>query len=243
MTITEAKAPSPGYQLFMLILCVYALLALATRSIRSLRPDTVAILDYADNAVCAVFLIDFLKSMIQAPNKWLYFRRWGWVDLLSSLPMLDIGRWGRAARILRIFRVLRGLRATKMIASLIFRQRAESTVLAAILTASMLLIFCSIAILHFEDVPEGNIASADDALWWAFATVTTVGYGDHYPVTGEGRIVAGILMLGGLALSGTIAAYLAATFIGSESDDSPDIAALRDEVIALREAIERSTSR
>lgn len=174
--------------------------------ILDLRPATVAILDYADYAVCTLFLFDFGKSMVQAPSKWRYFITWGWLDLLSSLPVFSVARWGRVARVLRIFRVLRGLRATKLIAKLVLRRRAENTVLATVLVAILLLVFCSIAILHFENVPDGNILTADDALWWAFATITTVGYGDHYPITGEGRIVAGILMLGGLALSGTIAA-------------------------------------
>lgn len=158
--------------------------------ILDLRPATVAILDYADYAVCTLFLFDFGKSMVQAPSKWRYFITWGWLDLLSSLPVFSVARWGRVARVLRIFRVLRGLRATKLIAKLVLRRRAENTVLATVLVAILLLVFCSIAILHFENVPDGNILTADDALWWAFATITTVGYGDHYPITGEGRIVA-----------------------------------------------------
>jgi voltage-gated potassium channel len=163
---------------------------------------------------------------------------WGWLDLLSSIPMLDIGRWGRAARILRVFRVLRGFRAAKLIAGLVAQRRAQNTALATGLLALLLLTFCSIAILHFEDIPGANITTADEALWWAFGTITTGG-SQHTPMTGEGRVVASLRMLGGLGLSGALAAFLAASFIGHETDDaSKEMEALRAEISALRVAVE-----
>ncbi len=237
--------PSPGYQVFMLVLCLYALGVLAMQTATHLEPSTGAILEYADYAVCAVFFGDFLWSMWRADSAWRYFITWGWLDLLSSLPMFDIARWGRAARVLRVFRVLRGLRATRHLAGMVLRQRAENTVLAAGLVALMLVTFCSIAILNFENVPDANITTADDALWWAFATITTVGYGDRYPTTGEGRMVAVVLMGAGVALFGTFSAYLAAWFIGPEVEESSEkeLAALRLEIAALRELIERDLAR
>jgi voltage-gated potassium channel len=205
------------------------------QTFKKLHPETVAILDFVDVLVCCFFLADFFKSLLQAPNRKRYFLTWGWLDLLSSIPVLDIGRWGRAARILRIFRVLRGLRAARVMANLVAKRRAQNTAFATVLLALFLLTFCSIAILHFEDVPEGNISTADDALWWAFATITTVGYGDHYPVTGEGRVVAGLLMLGGLGLSGALAGFLAAAFVGEQEDEiGADLKALREEVAELK---------
>jgi len=86
-------------------------------------------------------------------------------------------------------------------------------VLAGSLVALMLVTFCSIAILHFEDAAstETNIRSAEDAVWWAFATITTVGYGDKFPTTTEGRMVAVVLMSAGVALFGTFSACGSAT--------------------------------
>ena len=121
--ISAKTQPSPGYQLFMLALCLYALGVLAVQTAKQLEPSTAAILEYADYAVCAAFLGDFLWSMWRADNPWRYFITWGWLDLLSSLPMFDIARWGRAARVLRIFRVLRGLRASKHVARLVLSER------------------------------------------------------------------------------------------------------------------------
>jgi voltage-gated potassium channel len=76
-------------------------------------------------------------------------------------------------------------------------KRTESAFLAVALVAILLLIGSSISILQVETAPESNIKTADDALWWALSTITTVGYGDRYPVTPEGRFVAGLLMCAG----------------------------------------------
>jgi len=232
-------AVHPEYQLFMLVLCVYTLGVLAAQTVGDLDAATRGILDYADMAVCAVFFGDFVFSLIAAKSRRAYFFTWGWLDLLSSIPTLDVARWGRAARVLRAFRVLRGLRATKILATLILRRRAESTFLAASLVALLLLVFCSMAVLHFETEPESNIKTAEDAFWWAITTITTVGYGDRYPVTTEGRFVAAVLMSAGVGLFGTFSGFLAAWFLGPQREEKGELESLRAEIAALREELQR----
>ncbi len=245
MATDESRAVSPSYQLFMLALCLYALAALAIQATVQLEPETRSILDYADYAVCGVFFIDFVISLVRAPDRWRYFITWGWLDLLSTIPTIDITRWGRTARILRVFRVLRGLRASKLLATLVVRRRAENAFLTASLAALMLITFSSIAILHFETDPEANIKTADDAVWWAFSTISCVGYGERYPVTGEGRFIAAILMAAGVGLFGTLSGFLASWFIGParKEDVNSDIAALRKEIVELREVLQRNERR
>ena len=235
---------SPIYQVAMLILCVFALAALAIETTGRAEPEVRTILTYADYALCGVFFFDFLLSLYLAPNRARYFVRWGWLDLLSSVPALDVARVGRLARILRIFRVLRALRAAKVLAALVLRHRAGNTFIAASLVALLLIVFSSIAILHVERTAESNIKSAEDAIWWAFVTITTVGYGDRYPVTPEGRFVAGILMCAGVGLFGTFSAFLAAWLITpEESARDTELAELRNEIKALRETLEAKSSR
>jgi voltage-gated potassium channel len=239
---SERAVGSASYQFFMLVLCVYALVALAAQTVSQLAPETRDVLEYADLVVCGLFLLDFVHSLIRAKDRWLYLRTWGWIDLLSSIPSINATRWGRAARIIRVLRVLRGLRATKVMAGLVLRRRGESAILGAGLMALLLIVFGSVAILALESTPESNIKTAEDAIWWAFSSIMTVGYGDYYPVTSEGRIVAAILMCSGIGLSGTLAGFLAASFIGPARDEQTETAleirALRDDLKELRRLVE-----
>ena len=223
----------------MLALCIYALGALAAESFAPMSSATRQILDYADNVVCALFFVDFLQQLARAPNRWRYFVQWGWIDLLSSIPMVDALRVGRAARLLRIVRVLRAVRSTRIIAATLLRHRAQGAFLAATLLSILLVVASSIAILQFEQVEAANIKTAQDAFWWAFVTITTVGYGDRFPVTSEGRIVAGMLMTAGVGLFGTFSGFVASWFLSAgEREQESEIDALRKEIRSLRDAIE-----
>jgi voltage-gated potassium channel len=240
----EPQTVSAGYQLFMLLLCFYAFLALGAQAILPLDAGTKEVLDYADYAVCALFLADFVYCLWRTPNRWRYFITWGWLDLLSSIPTLQMTRWGRAARVARICRVLRGLRATKLLITLILRRKAESSFLAVSLVALLLIVFSSIAVLHFERDPASNIKTAEDAVWWACTTITTVGYGDRYPTTSEGRLIATVLMCAGVGLFGTFSGFLAAAFIESDAGTesrrvSDELSHLRDDLAEVRRLLER----
>jgi voltage-gated potassium channel len=242
MTTGRVQFNGP-YQLFMLSLCLFALLALAMDTLLPLTPPTRDVLRYADTAVCVLFFGDFVVQLARAPSRWQYFLRWGWIDLLSSIPMVDMLRVGRAARVMRIFRVLRGVRSTKLLAEFVLGRRAQSAFLAATLISILLVVFASIAILQFEQAPDANITTAQDAIWWAVVTLTTVGYGDRYPVTGEGRVMAGLLMIAGVGLFGTFSGYVASWFLASDPKaEQGDIAALRAELASLRRLIEQQRS-
>jgi voltage-gated potassium channel len=235
-----AEVRSPAYQIFMLVLCFLALGALSAQVMLQLDPSTRMILDYADNVICAAFLLDFFLSLYRAPDRWGYLSTWGWIDLLSSIPTVDVARWGRAARVVRIFRVLRGIRTTKLLASLVLQRRGESVLLASSLVGMFLVVAASIAILQFEVPAEGNIQSAEDAIWWSFATITTVGYGDRYPVTTEGRLIAATLMLGGVGLFGSYSAFLAAWFLAPEAaEEIRELDSLNAEIREIRQLLER----
>ena len=224
------------YQLFVLALSLYALGALAVQTLAPLPPGTRQILEYADTGVCGLFFLDFLIQLARAPNKWAYFSRWGWIDLLSSVPMVDALRVGRLARVLRILRVLRGVRSTKLIASLIIERRAQGAFLAAALLAILLVVFASIAVLQFEaGLEEANIRSAADALWWSVVTITTVGYGDRFPITSEGRAVAALLMVSGVGLFGTLSGFLAAWFLAPPAQEQHnELEQIRAELAEMR---------
>ena len=229
-----------AYQLFILALSLYAVGAIAFQSAKTLDAETVSLLQYADVVVCVIFFVDFLISLYRAPNRWRYFLTSGWLDLISSIPTLDAARWGRLARVARIIRIIRVIRATKIVATMIHQSRSRTGVLALILTSFLLIVSCSVAVLRFESVAGGNIQTAEDALWWAMTTVTTVGYGDLYPVTDGGRMIAAILMFAGVGLFSTASGLLAAWFLApSRRAEAQDISQLREELSELRALLQR----
>ncbi len=208
------------YQLFMLTLCVWALTVLSASTFVKLSDSTRTILVYADNLVCGLFFVDFLLSFYHAPGKLRYLGTWGWIDLLSSIPTVDALRWGRAARLMRIVRVLRGLKSARALTHFVVGRRTESAVLASMLVVLLLIVAGSIAILEFEVPGGGNIATAEDAMWWAISTLTTVGYGDRVPITSEGRIVAVFLMAAGVGVFGTLSGAMASWFLSPAAQET-----------------------
>lgn len=99
----------------------------------------------------------------------------------------------------------------------------RKTGLASLLVSTFLVVsFASASILLVESSPESNIHTAEDALWWAMTTITTVGYGDLYPVTNAGRLIASLSMLFGIGLFGALSGIAASFFLGNGSGDKPD---------------------
>jgi len=77
----------------------------------------------------------------------------------------------------------------------------------------------TICLWRLTNPPNSNIKTAEDALWWAYVTITTVGYGDRFPVTTEGRLIASLLMTAGVGLFGTFAGYISSLFIQTNQKD------------------------
>lgn len=231
-----AEDRATGFQVAILLLSLYTVGALAVSTVFKLNPETLSLLNKIDTIICFVFLSDFAVRFYLADNRTV-FMRWGWIDLVSSIPMLDVFRWGRLIRVIRILRILRGVRSARIIMCSLFAHRAKSTFGVVAMISATLVICSSLAILNAEDEPESNIKTSGDALWWAATTITTVGYGDKYPITGEGRVIGAILMTAGVGLFGTFTACVASFFIGGHKpqEASSDIAG---ELRALRERLD-----
>jgi len=180
--------------------------------------------------VWGVFAADYGARLLLAERR-KDFVRTHWPDLIAVvLPMVQ------PLRLLRLVSTLLlvGQRAR------IAQQIQLTTYVAGSVVG--LLMFGSLAVLSVErESPNGNIKTLGDAVWWSFTTMTTVGYGDHAPTTGMGRMLAVGLMLSGIALLGVVTANIAAWFISRfEMDDVEErrqtaaINALTEEVRALR---------
>jgi voltage-gated potassium channel len=176
------------------------------------------------------------------------------LDIVARLAMAD--RRGRYAirhvpdLLMVALPVLRPLRLLRLVVLLRVMNRRATTSLRGrvaiyVVSSAVLVIFCAaLAALDAErHAHRATIVNFPDALWWAASTVTTVGYGDVAPVTGEGRFVGVALMLCGIALLGIVTASLASWLIDRVRDieadtqaiTRQDIALLREEIRQLRE--------
>ncbi len=175
--------------------------------------------------------LDYFARLLLSERPALFVRR-NVVDLLVVvLPLL---------RPLRLLRLVTLLEVLNRYAGGSLRGRVAVYVAAS---TALILFVAALAVLDAERGAAGaNLTSFGDALWWALTTVTTVGYGDHYPVTTSGRFVAGGLMLAGIALLGVVTASFASWLIDRVKDveehaqtaTRADLATLTAEVRALR---------
>ncbi len=205
--------------ILVLVLSVYVLGSIIVDTFFNLPSEISKILGFLDNIICIFFILEFFIRFFKADNK-LRFMKWGWIDLLCSIPNIDILRAGRTLRLIRILRILRAFRSTKNIVNHIFKSKAQGAFTTVILLALLLVVFSSISILQFENDPNSNIKTAEDALWWSYVTITTVGYGDKFPVTTGGRIIGVLLMTAGVGLFGTFTAYVSSWFLADKKADN-----------------------
>jgi voltage-gated potassium channel len=238
-TLADApQAKVSWLQCITLVLSVYVLIAVFLETVLAFSPATTQLLDYIDSLICLVFLYDFFFHLYKAPSKRAYLK-WGWLDFISSIPMLGLFRFARIARVIRTLRILRAFRSSKILITYLFQHRARSALATVAMISGILVIFCSIAVLHVETSASSNIKTPSDALWWAVSTITTVGYGDKYPVTLEGRAIAVFLMIAGVGLFATFTAYISSFFLESASKShQSELTKLIQEVRLLREKVD-----
>ena len=207
-----AKKELNLFNIIILVLSLYVLISLIVTTFFVLSDEVTVLLNYVDNVICIIFLVDFAIRFKKASNK-LVFMKWGWIDLISSIPYIDFLRAGRVLRLIRLIRVFRAFKATKLIFEHINRNKKQSALTSVALISFLMVIFSSIAILQFEKDVNSNIKTAEDAIWWSYVTITTVGYGDKFPITTEGRIIGAVLMTMGVGIFGTFTALVSSWFI------------------------------
>ncbi|MBA2745421.1 MAG: ion transporter [Flavisolibacter sp.] len=218
ITINQKKALHP-FNLLVFILSLFVIISLVITSFMHLTPENLRLLRDIDYFICAIFFLDFLIQLFSAKKKMDYLR-WGWIDLLSSIPVFDIFLAARVFRVIQLLRVLRAFRSIEHLTTYYFANRVRGTFTSVGIIAVLMVIFCAIGILNVEmHAPGSNIKTAEDALWWAWVTITTVGYGDRFPVTTEGRIIAVALITVGVGLFGTFTAFVASWFVEKREEE------------------------
>ncbi|MBL9186652.1 MAG: ion transporter [Opitutaceae bacterium] len=223
------------FQFSLLVLSIVALGAIAADSFFRLPAEISRLLRWADNAACAAFFGDFVVRFRRAKSK-AAFMKWGWVDLLASVPNVEVLRLGRFVRVLRVIRLLRGIQTVHRFVALMDITRRRGGTITVVLVVFLLVTFASVGVLAVEQSKDSNIKTAGDAVWWSVSTMTTVGYGDRYPVTTAGRMIAMALMFSGVGMFGALSGIIAANFLGQDDREDEilaEVKALRAEVARL----------
>lgn len=215
-------------------LMVLSVVFLVVYSWEILSRTHIALCETVINVIWVVFVVDYVVSLWLADDRWRWFKHNLFTLLTIALPML------RPLRLLRLLTVLHVLNRTSGMAV-----RGRITVYA-VGAVGMLMYVGALAVYSVERGASGStITDFGTALWWAFVTVTTVGYGDFSPVTFQGKIIAVVLMFTGIALIGIVTATLASWIVDQvnlETDRREDAREKEVAKEAAQEAIATSAN-
>ncbi len=232
-----------GYEIFVALLSILSILNIVLLLAID-DPNLISVLRAMNLLFSVIFLGDFTLRLVKAESKSRYFfREFGWADLLASLPIEQ----AKILRIFRIFRVVRLLRATgaKNIARSLIKDRAGSALYLLLIMGILVLEFGSLAVLQIEQNADGaNITTGSDAIWYVLVTISTVGYGDRFPVTNAGRFLGAFIIVIGVGIFGTFTGYLANFFLSpSKKADAAEAPPGDDDVRARLTELRRLMAR
>jgi voltage-gated potassium channel len=232
--------PVTPYDLFVLLLTILSLVNFVLLLLPISR-TTKGVVLVVEIVASSFLLADVALRIRRAPTPRDYLiRDKGWLDFLGSLPFL------------RPFRIRRVVVVSKQVAELggsrlwrgFLGERAQATLLLVVLLVLVTIEAGSIAVLRAERyATTANIKTASDALWWCMATITTIGYGDKFPITNAGRIVGVWLMIVGVGLFGTFTAFVANEFLTPQRRTSAVANETLDLVRRQQELVERLDAR
>jgi hypothetical protein len=219
MAKPRQELKNTGYEIFIGILSILSIFNLILLYTYVQDQYLENVLYIMNGLLSGIFLIDFSYRLYTAPSRSGYFfRQFGWADLLASLPVQQL-KILRIFRLVRVYRLLREFGLKNILRSLV-KDRAGSALLTLLLMGILVLEFGSLEMLNVErQSPNANIKTASDALWYTIVTISTVGYGDRYPVTNEGRLVGTLIIVIGVGIFGTFTGYLANLFLSPTKEE------------------------
>ncbi|MEG1555806.1 MAG: ion channel [Bacteroidales bacterium] len=181
-----------------ILVIIYGLFVVLFEFFGKPEPSVIELINDTDFFINIIMIITFGWLFYHAKNK-RKFMKTGWLFLLAAIP--SVGPLANIYDYMQIFRiVVLSLILTSDTMNEFERKRnIESNLFFAGMVIILIMLICVILVLHFENVPQGNIKTAFQAIYWAVTTVTTVGYGDFYPVTTGGQIVTMILIICGIS--------------------------------------------
>ena len=238
----RSELKNTAYEIFIGILSILSIFNLVLVYAFASDPSLQEVLAVMNGLFSIIFLGDFLYRIFTAPSAARYFfLGYGWADLFASLPFPQL-KVLRVFRLLRVSRLLREV-GPRQIARTLIHDRANSALMTLLLMGILVLQFGSLSILAVEgDAKDANITSASDALWYTVETISTVGYGDQFPVTNAGRLIGTFIIVVGVGIFGTFTGYLANLFLGPSKTAEKAPAATNDAGTGADEAVNPDAS-
>ena len=223
----------------VLVVSVISLVLIIWETFVPPPPDTLNQFILIDRYACTIFMIDVLvrwRRMNWSRKYW----KWGWLDVIAAIPLDSAFRAMQAIRIYRFVRLARIIYKFKGVTK--GTTLNEKLLAMPGITLVVILISTTLIVEVESKAPNAMIKNGGDAIWWALSTVTTVGYGDMYPVTTQGRFIAAVLMLVGIALFGSISAFVTSKIILPKEErdhegELREIRALHKEIKELRQTL------
>ncbi len=236
-----------GYELFIASVSILSVFNMLLAYLPGVDQDAINVVYIVNAVLTLLFIYDFGLRLATAPSRSSYFLRdFGWADLLACIPAL---------RIFRLFRIYKAYRIVRKygisyIGSYLSTNRAQSALYILVVMVILIIEAGGFLVLQAERASESaNILTAGDAIWWAYVTITTVGYGDRFPVTTGGRLVGIIVMTTGVAVFATFAGLISSKLLASPAKDDEenkpeeDIIPFEKQVIAGMDEIKSLMSR
>jgi voltage-gated potassium channel len=221
---------SKSFAIFIQFLIVVSVITFSFETLPHLKPQTKVILNSIEIFCVIVFSLEYIARIYVADNKPKFiFSFFGLIDLFAILPFyLSFGVDLRSLRILRMFRLFRLLKLVRYNKAMRHFTKAmllaKEQIILFMGVTLVLIYFAAIGIYYFENEaqPE-HFSSIFDSLWWSIVTLTTVGYGDVYPITVGGRIFTFVILLIGLGIvaipTGIISSSLTKVIEPNDEDD------------------------
>jgi len=221
----------PIFSWFITILIFYSGFCFSIETLPDLSEGTIRFLKYSEISVVLIFTLEYLIRLTLSKKRLKFvFSFYGIIDLVAILPFylsfavdLRTLRFVRMFRFLRLLKLVRYNKALKRFSKALFLAKEELIIFT--FASLVVLYFSAVGIYHFEHAAQPEVfRSLFDSLWWSVATLTTVGYGDIYPITNGGRFFTFIVLIIGLGLvavpTGIVASALSAVRREQEKKES-----------------------
>lgn len=205
------------FEVIVLSLTLFVVFSILAQIFIPMNPEIYKLLNIFETISCFIFIAEWIIRFKRAKRK-IHFTIWNLFDLLASIPIYYLPGLG-ALKIFRFIRLIKLFGSFTRLGTYYNKQKGPVLKSMFFIILIFVMFVGPILILLFEQNSDGSIKTAEDALWWTYVTVTTIGYGDLYPVTTAGRILTVFVTLGGISLFGIFSTLIINYSINEKSKD------------------------